>query len=184
LHERFRAYSRFLQRYPDRRGALTLLQIAPVSRGEVAEYKTLRNQLEGIAGHINGTHAEPDWTPLRYVNRNYPHGTLTGFFRSATLGLVTPLRDGMNLVAKEYVACQDPDDPGALVLSCFAGAARELGSEAVIVNPFDTLGTAEQIRSALQMPQEERRRRWRAMMTTLRRNDITAWRENFLKALG
>lgn len=90
----------------------------------------------------------------------------------------------MNLVAKEYVACQDPEDPGVLVLSCFAGAARELGNEAVIVNPFDTLGTAEQIRRALLMPQEERRERWEVMMATLRRNDITSWRENFLNALG
>jgi trehalose 6-phosphate synthase len=183
LPERFRAYSRFLQRYPDRRGALTLLQIAPVSRGEVAEYKTLRNQLEGIAGHINGTHAEPDWTPLRYVNRNYPHGTLTGFFRSATLGLVTPLRDGMNLVAKEYVASQDPENPGVLVLSMLAGAASELDG-ALLVNPHDLDGVADAIAQALAMPLEERRGRWETMMRPIVGNDIHAWCRGFLDALA
>src|SRR5690606_31027103 len=100
LPERFRAFGRYIERHPDERGRLTFLQIAPVSRGDVAEYRQLRDQLEGIAGHINGTHAEPDWTPLRYVNRNFAHATLTGFYRAASVGLVTPLRDGMNLVAK------------------------------------------------------------------------------------
>src|SRR5690606_31730293 len=100
LPERFRAFGRYIERHPAERGRLTFLQIAPVSRGDVAEYRQLRDQLEGIAGHINGTHAEPDWTPLRYVNRNFAHATLTGFYRAASVGLVTPLRDGMNLVAK------------------------------------------------------------------------------------
>src|SRR5690606_21709124 len=126
LPERFRAFGRYLERHPDERGRLTFLQIAPVSRGDVAEYRHLRDQLEGIAGHINGTHAEPDWTPLRYVNRNFGHATLTGFYRLASLALVTPLRDGMNLVAKEYVAAQNPENPGVLVLSMLAGAAAEL----------------------------------------------------------
>jgi trehalose 6-phosphate synthase len=184
LVARFDAFGELLEKYPDTRGQVTFMQIAPSSRSDVPEYLEIRRGLERKAGHINGRFAEFDWTPVRYLNKSFNQRQLAGFYRVAKIGLVTPLRDGMNLVAKEYVACQDPDDPGALVLSCFAGAARELGNEAVIVNPFDTLGTAEQIRSALQMPQEERRRRWRAMMTTLRRNDITAWRENFLKALG
>ena len=111
LPERFHGFERYLQRHPEQKGRLTYLQIAPVSRGEVSEYKILRNQLEQIAGHINGNHAEPDWTPLRYVNRNFAHATLTGFYRMARIGLVTPLRDGMNLVAKEFVAAQDRSRP-------------------------------------------------------------------------
>src|SRR5690606_23594954 len=117
------------------------------SRGEGSEYKVLRNQLEQIAGHINGNQAQPDWTPLRYVNRNFAHATLTGFYRMARIGLVTPLRDGMNLVAKEFVAAQDGADPGVLVLSSLAGAADEM-KEALIVNPHDLDGVADAIATA------------------------------------
>ena len=183
LPERFRAFERYLQRHPEQVGKLTFLQIAPVSRGDVAEYRELRQELEQLAGHINGSHAEPDWTPMRYVNRNYPHSTLTGFYRLARVGLVTPLRDGMNLVAKEFVAAQDPVDPGVLVLSSFAGAARELDS-ALLVNPYDIDGVADAIAIAARMPLAERRERWQAMMATLRTHDITAWRRSFLDALA
>lgn len=183
LPERFRAFERFLQRHPEQKGTLTFLQIAPVSRGEVAEYKLLRGELEQLSGHINGGHAEPDWTPMRYVNRNFAHPTLTGFYRAARVGLVTPLRDGMNLVAKEYVAAQDPADPGVLVLSTFAGAARELDVGALIVNPYDLDGVADAISAAARMPVEERRQRWEAMMKLLRRHDIHAWRRDYLDAL-
>ena len=134
------------------------------------------------AGRINGAYGEADWTPIRYVNRAYSRATLSGLYRSARVGLVTPLRDGMNLVAKEYVASQSADDPGVLILSCFAGAARELG-EAVIVNPFDVEGMAEAILQGLDMPLGERKERWTAMMKVLERNDITAWRERFVRAL-
>ena len=119
---------------------------------------------------------------MRYVNRNYPHPTLMGFYRLARVGLVTPLRDGMNLVAKEFIAAQNPDDPGVLVLSTFAGAARELDS-ALLVNPYDLDGVADAIAAAMVMPLDERRERWRAMMTLLEANDITAWRRRFLAAL-
>ena len=182
MPERFRAFERYLQRYPDQIGELTYLQIAPVSRGDVLEYQTLRSELEQLAGHINGGHAEPDWTPMRYVNRNFPHASLTGFYRLARLGLVTPLRDGMNLVAKEYVAAQDPEDPGVLVLSSFAGAAREL-DQALLVNPYDLDGVAAAIARAVSMPLEERRERWEAMMACLRDHDITDWRRSYLQTL-
>ncbi|MGN6113592.1 MAG: alpha,alpha-trehalose-phosphate synthase (UDP-forming) [Luteimonas sp.] len=184
LPERFRAFERYLQRHPEQRGKLTFLQIAPVSRGEVAEYKALRQELERLAGHVNGGHAEPDWTPMRYVNRNFGHPTLTGFYRIARLGLVTPLRDGMNLVAKEYVASQDPDDPGVLVLSTFAGAARELDAGALLVNPYDLDGVADAIAAAMRMRAPERRQRWKAMMDVLRTRDIHAWRRDYLAALA
>ena len=183
LPERFRAFERYLTRHPDQRGQLTYLQIAPPSRGEVAEYQALRRTLEGLAGHINGLHAAPDWTPVRYVNRNFPHEVLTGFYRMADIALVTPLRDGMNLVAKEFVASQPADDPGVLVLSRFAGAASELDA-AVQVNPYDLDGVADAIAQARTMPLSERRERWAAMMAWLRRHDITAWRQSYLGALA
>ncbi|MGN6513847.1 MAG: alpha,alpha-trehalose-phosphate synthase (UDP-forming) [Lysobacteraceae bacterium] len=183
LPERFRAFERYLERHAEQRGHLTFLQIAPPSRGEVPEYQALRRTLEGLAGHVNGLHASPDWTPMRYVNRNFPHDVLTGFYRAADVGLVTPLRDGMNLVAKEYVASQDPEDPGVLVLSRFAGAASEL-REALQVNPYDLDGVADAIATARDMPLAERRERSRAMMATLERHDITAWRQSYLGALA
>lgn len=182
LPERFRAFGRFLKHHPEQRGKLTYLQIAPVSRGEVVEYQQLRSELEQLAGHINGAHAEPDWTPVRYVNRNYPHPSLTGFYRLARVGLVTPLRDGMNLVAKEFVAAQNPEDPGVLVLSTFAGAARELDT-ALLVNPYDLDGVADAVAAAMTMPLGERRERWQSMMTLLKEHDITAWRRSYLNAL-
>jgi trehalose 6-phosphate synthase len=183
IPERFRAFARFLDRHPDKRGTLTFLQIAPVSRGGVGEYRMLKRELEQLAGHINGGYAEPDWTPVRYVNRNYPHATLTGFFRMARIALVTPLRDGMNLVAKEYVAAQNPDDPGVLVLSSFAGAARELHG-ALQVNPYDLDGVADAIATGLDMPLAQRRQRWRAMMDRITDYDIHTWRRDFLSALA
>ena len=182
LPERFRAFGCYLERHWEQLGRLTFLQIAPVSRGEVAEYQALREQLERLTGHINGEHAQPDWTPMRYVNRNFPHASLTGFYRLARVGLVTPLRDGMNLVAKEFVAAQDPRDPGVLVLSSFAGAARELDG-ALLVNPYDLDGVADAIAAAVEMPMEERRERWSSMMARLRTHDITAWRRGYIEAL-
>ncbi len=182
LPERFHGFERYLQRHPDQKGSLTYLQIAPVSRSDVTEYRTLRSQLEQIAGHINGGHAEPDWTPLRYVNRNFTHATLTGFYRAARIGLVTPLRDGMNLVAKEYVAAQDPENPGVLVLSLLAGAAYEM-KEALLVNPYDYDGVADAIATAAAMPLEKRKERWNVMMEHLRKNDIGAWKRRYLEAL-
>ncbi len=182
LPERFRAFGCYLERHWEQLGRLTFLQIAPVSRGEVAEYQALREQLERLTGHINGEHAQPDWTPMRYVNRNFPHASLTGFYRLARVGLVTPLRDGMNLVAKEFVAAQDPSDPGVLVLSSFAGAARELDG-ALLVNPYDLDGVADAIAAAVEMPMEERRERWSSMMARLRTHDITAWRHGYIEAL-
>ncbi|HBK45513.1 MAG TPA: alpha,alpha-trehalose-phosphate synthase (UDP-forming) [Xanthomonadaceae bacterium] len=182
LPERFLGFERYLDRHPDQRGSLTYLQIAPVSRGDVTEYRQLRNQLEQIAGHINGGHAEPDWTPLRYVNQNFTHATLTGFYRAAAVGLVTPLRDGMNLVAKEYVAAQDPENPGVLVLSLLAGAADEM-KEALLVNPHDLDGVADAIATAATLSLPKRIDRWQAMMEHLRNNDINHWRQRYLEAL-
>ena len=182
LPERFHGFERYLQRHPQEKGEMTFLQIAPVSRGSVNEYRQLRGELERLAGHINGAHAEANWTPLRYVNQNYAHSTLTGFYREAAVGLVTPLRDGMNLVAKEYVASQDPENPGVLVLSLLAGAADEL-QQALLVNPHDLDGVADAIATAANMPRGERIERWQVMMQHLREHDINRWRRDYLQAL-
>ncbi|HEV2303749.1 MAG TPA: alpha,alpha-trehalose-phosphate synthase (UDP-forming) [Stellaceae bacterium] len=183
LINRFEAYGHLLEAYPETRGRIVFMQIAPPSRSEVPEYRGIRKSLETAAGHINGRYGEFDSTPLRYMNKGFSHRILAGFFRASRIALVTPLRDGMNLVAKEYVAAQNPADPGVLVLSCFAGAAQEL-SEAVIVNPFDIEGMAEAIRQGLEMPLGERRERWSAMLRVLEKNDIRAWREGFIDALS
>jgi trehalose 6-phosphate synthase len=182
LPARFDAYRQLLTTFPEHRAKVTFMQIAPLSREDVALYRALRRQLESAAGRINGEFAEFDWSPVRYLNKSFPRKTLAGFYRASRIGLVTPFRDGMNLVAKEYVASQDPADPGVLVLSRFAGAARELKG-ALIVNPFDVDQVAEALHAGLNMPLDERRARWHGMMQALRANTITHWREHFLEAL-
>jgi trehalose 6-phosphate synthase len=182
IPQRFEGFAQFLQKHPEWRSRISFLQIAPPSREEVPEYRELRSRLERLAGATNGRYAEPDWMPIRYVNRSFNQSTLAGFYRAADIAVVTPLRDGMNLVAKEFVAAQDPDDPGALILSSFAGAADEL-PQAIIINPFDTDDIAESFEQALTMPLAERRERWRAMFEHLKQNDVVAWRRAFLQAL-
>lgn len=182
LPNRFEAYERLLRNWAEHRARVTLLQVTPRSRTEVASYRELGRQLEQAAGRINGTYAEFDWAPIRYLNRTLSQKTLAGFYRLSQVGLVTPLRDGMNLVAKEYVAAQDAEDPGVLVLSCFAGAARELDG-ALIVNPFDIDQLAEAVHQALLMPLEERQTRWASMMSVLRRNTVSTWCDRFIRSL-
>lgn len=183
LEHRFKAFACLLENYPEHRREVRFFQIATATRSEVPEYRALRQRLGALAGDIAGRFAELDWAPIQYLNRSFSQRSLAGFFRLGRVGLVTPLRDGMNLVAKEYVAAQDPDDPGVLVLSPFAGAAHELDS-AVIANPYDPDAVAEALNAALRMPLAERSARWRAMMEVLRRNSISAWRERFLGELS
>ena len=182
LEERFRAFSRLLEDYPAIRNQVSYIQIAPTSRAGVRAYNDIREALEQSAGMINGRFADIDWVPIRYLNRAFDRATLMAFFRETAVGLVTPLRDGMNLVAKEFVAAQDSEDPGMLVLSRLAGAAHEL-TDAVLVNPYDIDGVAEAMHQALNMPLGERRERHQSMLEVLRRNDITAWRTRFVDAL-
>jgi trehalose 6-phosphate synthase len=182
LEERFRAFERLLESYPANRNHVSYIQIAPVTRSGVRAYDDIRAALDQVAGRINGRFADIDWVPIRYLNRSFTRATLMGFFREATVGLVTPVRDGMNLVAKEFVASQDPEDPGVLVLSSMAGAAHEL-TDAVLVNPYDIDGVADSIHKALSMPAGERRERHQGMLQVLRRNDIHAWRTRFMDAL-
>jgi trehalose 6-phosphate synthase len=182
LAQRMDAFDRFLTVYPDWRGKVTYLQITPKSRSEIQEYADMARTISEAAGRINGGYGEPAWTPIRYVNRAYSRSVLAGLYRAARVGLVTPLRDGMNLVAKEYVAAQDPDDPGILILSRFAGAAAELTS-ALLVNPYDPETVATSIAHALSMPLEERRSRHQALFRVISDNDLRSWGDLFLSTL-
>ena len=182
LEERFQAFARLLENYPANRNQVSYIQIAPKTRSGVRAYVDIREALEQTAGQINGRFADIDWVPIRYLNRAFDRTTLMAFFREASVGLVTPVRDGMNLVVKEFIAAQPMDDPGMPVLSSLAGAAHEL-SDAILVNPYDIDGVADAIHRALNMPAGERRERHSSMLEVLRRNDITAWRTRFIEAL-
>ena len=182
LPERFLAYETLLEKYPQHHGKIRYTQIAPTSRGEVQAYQDIRHQLETEAGRINGKYGQLGWTPLYYLNQHFDRKVLMKVFRYAEVGLVTPLRDGMNLVAKEYVAAQDPANPGVLVLSQFAGAANELTS-ALIVNPYDRDDVAAAMDRALTMPLAERIARHAEMLKVIEQNDINHWQERFISDL-
>jgi trehalose 6-phosphate synthase len=183
LEERFLGFERLLADNPELRRDVLMLQIAPVSREGVEAYQEIRSRLDALSGRINGEYADIDWNPVRYVNRNYRRDELAGVYRAAKVGLVTPMRDGMNLVAKEFVAAQDPKDPGVLVLSKFAGAATQL-HDALIVNPNSPEEIAEALKRALSMDQKERIRRWSTLFESVQREDVTAWRDSYVKALS
>ncbi len=180
--DEFNSQARRLHRFPTHRNKVTFLQVAPVSRGDVPEYRALRRALDELAGRINGEHAEFDWIPLRYLTRSMARGILAGFHRIARVGLVTPLRDGMNLVAKEYVAAQDEEDPGVLILSRFAGAAASMPG-ALLVNPHDPDEIAEALDQALRLSLKERQTRWRTMRDAVWHDTAAAWARRFLAAL-
>jgi trehalose 6-phosphate synthase len=182
LEQRLLGYEQFLEDNPELRGEVFLLQVTPISRDEVDTYQDMRVRLEALAGRVNGAYADMDWQPIRYLNRTFRRDQLAGIYRAAKAGLVTPLRDGMNLVAKEYVAAQDPEDPGVLILSRFAGAAEQMG-EALLVNPFSREELSEAIQKALTMPREERIRKWKALMKVVRDTDVARWRDDYVQAL-
>jgi trehalose 6-phosphate synthase len=182
LEQRLLGYEQCLEDNPELRGEVFLLQVTPISRDEVDTYQDIRGRLEALAGRINGAYAEVDWQPIRYLNRTFRRDQLAGIYRAAKVGLVTPLRDGMNLVAKEYVAAQNPEDPGVLILSRFAGAAEQMG-EALLVNPFSREELSEAIKKALTMPLPERIRKWKALMQVVRDTDVARWRDDYVSAL-
>jgi trehalose 6-phosphate synthase len=183
LANRMQAFDRMLAIEPSLKRNVSFLQIAVPTRGGIRAYRQLKSELAALVSEVNGRHGEVDWSPIRYLNRGYTQATLAGFYRVAQVGLVTPLHDGMNLVAKEYVAAQNPFDPGVLVLSAFAGAAKQLDA-ALLVNPHDIDGMARQIAAALAMPLEERRERWHSMVGKLRTSSVQGWFADFLLALG
>jgi trehalose 6-phosphate synthase len=182
LPQRFEAYGRLLERHPEHRRKIHFLQICPRSREEVDEYRKLRAELDRLTGRINGRFSELDWTPLRYSTRPAPRATLAGLYRIGRIGVVTPLRDGMNLVAKEFVAAQPDDDPGVLVLSQFAGAAHEF-TEALIVNPFDPDAIAEAMHVGLTMSLAERKERQAALKAKVFRTTAEVFCRRFITAL-
>jgi trehalose 6-phosphate synthase len=182
IDERLLAYERLLNENKELRRKIFLLQISTYTRSEVEAYQDMIARLDALSGRINGAHAEMDWIPIRNVHRMHSREELAGIYRAADVALVTPLRDGMNLVAKEFVAAQDEADPGVLVLSRFAGAAWQM-RDALIVNPFSQEDVADAVKRALKMPLDERRRRWRALMDGVERDDVNAWRDSFVAAL-
>jgi len=182
LLQRLAGYRRLLETRPRWHRRATLLQIAAESRQDVAAYQDLRDAVEGEAGHINSAFSEPDWTPVRLIARAGARTTIAGYMREARVGLVTPLRDGMNLVAKEYIAAQDPQNPGVLVLSRFAGAARQLHA-ALLVNPHDADELADALDAALTMSLTERQRRWAQCWEAIREASPMHWGRSFIAAL-
>jgi len=183
LPNRFEAFNRLLARFPEHHQQVSFLQIAAPSREEVSEYAALRPVLNRMAGDINGRHGAFDWVPLRYMSQGMARSTLAGFYRMAHVGVVTPLRDGMNLVAHEYVAAQDPGDPGVLILSRFAGVASYF-EDALIINPYDPDEIAEAMHEALVMPLDERKQRYGRLFEQLRALTADAYCATFLDALA
>lgn len=182
LLHRIRAFDRMWSDQPSLLRSASFLQIATPSRGSIEAYGNLQDEVAKLVSDVNGRHGEIDWTPIRYLNKGFGQAVLAGLYRTAQVGVVTPLQDGMNLVAKEYVAAQSAADPGVLVLSKFAGAANELDA-ALLVNPHDIDGMARTIATALTMPLAERRLRWEAMMAKLRRRTIRQWFADFVDEL-
>jgi trehalose 6-phosphate synthase len=183
LLRRLTAYETLLERHEELHGRLEFLQIAPISRGEVKAYRDFRVEMDQAAARINGRFARLDWTPVRCLTRALPRPTLAALYRASQIALVTPVRDGMNLVAKEYVAAQDPADPGVLVLSRFAGAAQQMQA-ALLVNPYDAAETGEALRRASQLPLDERRARHAELMHGLEDYDLARWRDEFTRQLA
>jgi trehalose 6-phosphate synthase len=182
LEERFLAYELLLADNPELLREVFLLQISTPSREDVPEYQEIAARLDALSGRINGAHAEMDWVPIRNIHRMHSREELAGIYRAADVGLVTPLRDGMNLVAKEYVAAQDESDPGVLVLSRFAGAASQM-KDALIVNPFSREDMADAVKRALAIDVRERRRRWRSLMDGVESDNVMHWRDDFVRQL-
>jgi len=182
IPERLEAFARLLERYPEWRGQVSFIQVSVPTRSEVPDYAELRSRVEHRVGRINGAFGEADWTPVRYLYRSYDQATLARLYRIAAVGLVTPLRDGMNLVAKEYVAAQDPAEPGVLVLSRFCGAAEQMPL-AVLTNPYHVDGVAADLDTALRMPREERITRNAALRVGVWQDSASAWAKAFLSAL-
>lgn len=183
LPDRLRSYRRFLEKYPDHHKNTVLMQISPPTREELTAYSDIRIELEQLSGSINGQFGDFDWTPVRYIHRSLARDTLAALFRGSKVGLVTPLRDGMNLVAKEYIAAQDVEDPGVLILSQFAGAAADL-REAIIVNPYDPEEVAVAMNAALSMTLEERQDRHGALLSRIQQHDSTQWRQAYIGDLA
>jgi len=182
IPQRIKAFERFLEMNSDWHGKATLLQLTPKSWSDIKQYAEIESEVAALIGKVNGRFGDAAWTPIRYVNRSYSRTVLAGIYRAADVAMTTPLRDGMNLAAKEFLAAQDPDDPGVLMLSQFAGAAVEL-DEALIVNPHETDAVAAGLKRALEMRLDERRERHAPMLAHLLKNDIKRWSRSYTSTL-
>lgn len=180
--QKLEAFRRFLERHPEHHGRVSLMQILSPSREAIPRYLELRGQVERLVGEINGAFASLGWVPVHYIHRRFDYDELLAWYRVAKVALVTPLKDGMNLVAKEYCACQLDEGDGVLVLSEFAGAASQLREGALVVNPHDVDEVAGALQRALTMPEPEKRRRMRWLRDTIRAHDVHAWVDAFLRA--
>jgi trehalose 6-phosphate synthase len=180
---KLQAFRSALERYEDLRGKITLIQIVVPSREGIPEYRKLKTEIEGLVSRINGEFAEPDWVPVQYMFRNLDRNELLAYYRSASIALITPLRDGMNLVAKEYCA-SNIEENGVLILSEFAGAATQLGKFALLVNPYDMESVAQTIGRACLMDDAKRKLRMRKLRNLIKRRDINWWADNFLLKAG
>ena len=182
LPQKFRAFDKLLEEYPEYRRRIVLSQFAPPTRESVEAYADIKSELESLSGSINGRYGELDWVPINYIHRTMPRNELRDIYRSSRVGWVTPLMDGMNLVAKEFVASQNPQDPGVLILSKFAGAAVQL-TDAVLVNPYDINDMTQGLRTALEMPAEERLARHEKLSSVVHESDSAAWSSSYYSAL-
>ncbi len=182
IPERFLAFERALEKYPELITKASLLQVVVPSRTLVPDYQNLKETLDQLAGRINARFGRSEWNPIFYVFRSLERTQLLARYRTSEIALITPLRDGMNLVAKEYCAAS-VDNNGVLILSEFAGAAEQLGKGALLVNPFDIEGTADAIYRAFTMKPEERRRRMSLLRNEIRRNDVHRWVQRFTEAI-
>ena len=182
LLQRFKAFERLLSDYPEFLGSVMLFQVAVPSRTDVKEYQELKEKMDKLVGQINGRFSTHSWSPIRYIYGCLTQSELAGFYRDADVGLVTPLRDGMNLVAKEFVACRTRE-PGVLILSPFAGAAGMM-QEALLVNPYEVGNVARMLARALKMPREEREVRMNALRNREKIHDVDFWLKSFLRAIG
>ncbi len=183
IPERLRAFAALLRDYPDLRGKVTLFQIVVPSRETIIGYQTLMAEIERSVTHINGEYGNTGWMPVHYLHRSIPREELIALYRAANTALITPLKDGMNLVAKEYCAARTDSD-GVLILSEFAGAASQLQRGAILVNPYDEIGVANALNRSIHMARDERRTRMSRLRGEIRRHDILRWRDDFFAALS
>jgi len=179
IPERFLAFERMFDKYPDTHGNISLIQVVIPSRLNVPDYQNLKGELDSLAGRINSRISKHGWIPIHYQFRELDRVQLLGHYRACDIALITPLRDGMNLVAKEYCAAS-VDDSGVLILSEFTGAARQMQKGALIVNPYDIEGTADAIYAAYVMDDQERRKRMRILRSEVKRNDVRRWVTSFM----
>jgi trehalose 6-phosphate synthase/phosphatase len=181
IPNRLRAFAAALDRYPEMRGKITLVQVVVPSRESIREYELLKQEIERLVGEINGQYTEVGWTPIIYMFRSLSRAELVAYYRTCEIALITPLKDGMNLVAKEYCA-SNVDERGVLILSEFAGAAAQLHHGALLVNPYDIEGVAEALYRAFSMTSAERKTRMKHLRRSIRRQNVFHWVKGFLRA--